>query len=427
MAGYIGTKAVALSTTTGNILGDMTVGGTTDVATLEFNSLSGTGAVTITDILDEDNLASNSATKLATQQSIKAYVDAQVDTVDTLAEILAIGNRTAGAGKIEFRDAAIFINSSADGQLDLVADTEIQIAATTIDINGAVDVSGAINVGVDDTGHDVKFFGATASAYMQWDASQDDLILGGVSRLGIATASPQAELYIGNADGSSRSIVVHTQNNGNARLRFREGANINSGFNEYSIGMFGNANALTFEIQGRDEAMRLDGSGNLTITDGNLIVGTAGHGIDFSAVTHLSSRTGGGNELLDRYEEGTYSPVLTGAGSGTDAGTGSYVIVGKLITVSVTFNNIGTGLAGNLSVNLPATANPQGAIDMYLPVQWYDLDWNSAAKAQYGYISDGSATLVPYYSKDAAASAIVQGDELKSSTYLRFTITYQIT
>jgi hypothetical protein len=142
MAGYIGTKAVALSTTTGNILGDMTVGGTTDVATLEFNSLSGTGSVTITDILDEDNLASNSATKLATQQSIKAYVDSQVDTVDTLAEILAIGNRTSGTGKIEFRDAAIFINSSADGQLDLVADTEIQIAATTVDLNGALDVSG---------------------------------------------------------------------------------------------------------------------------------------------------------------------------------------------------------------------------------------------------------------------------------------------
>jgi hypothetical protein len=142
MAGYIGTKAVALSTTTGNILGDMTVGGTTDLATLEFNSLSGTGAVTITDILDEDNLASNSATKLATQQSIKAYVDSQVDTVDTLAEILAVGNRTSGAGKIEFRDAAIYLNSSEDGQLDIVADIEIQIAATTVDLNGNLDVSG---------------------------------------------------------------------------------------------------------------------------------------------------------------------------------------------------------------------------------------------------------------------------------------------
>ena len=48
--------------------------------------------------------------------------------------------------KIQFRDTAIFINSSADGQLDLVADTEIQIAATTLDINGNVDVSGTLTV-----------------------------------------------------------------------------------------------------------------------------------------------------------------------------------------------------------------------------------------------------------------------------------------
>jgi len=48
--------------------------------------------------------------------------------------------------KLQFRDTAIYINSSVDGQLDLVADTEIQIAATTIDINGAVDISGALTL-----------------------------------------------------------------------------------------------------------------------------------------------------------------------------------------------------------------------------------------------------------------------------------------
>ena len=51
--------------------------------------------------------------------------------------------------KVQFRDAAIYVNSSADGQLDIVADTEIQIAATTIDINGNVEISGTIaQVGV---------------------------------------------------------------------------------------------------------------------------------------------------------------------------------------------------------------------------------------------------------------------------------------
>jgi len=48
--------------------------------------------------------------------------------------------------KLQFRDTAIYINSSTDGQLDLVADTEIQIAATTVDINGNVDISGTLTV-----------------------------------------------------------------------------------------------------------------------------------------------------------------------------------------------------------------------------------------------------------------------------------------
>jgi cytoskeletal protein CcmA (bactofilin family) len=127
--------------------------GQVEATTVEFDNLSGTGAVSVTNILDEDNMASDSATALATQQSIKAYVDAQVDTVDTLAEILAIGNTTGAtdiavdsAQKVQFRDAAIYINSSVDGQLDIVADTEIQIAATTVDLNGNLDVSGDIDV-----------------------------------------------------------------------------------------------------------------------------------------------------------------------------------------------------------------------------------------------------------------------------------------
>ena len=53
----------------------------------------------------------------------------------------------ASTEKLQFRDTAIYINSSADGQLDLVADTEIQIAATTIDMNGAVDISGNLGIG----------------------------------------------------------------------------------------------------------------------------------------------------------------------------------------------------------------------------------------------------------------------------------------
>ena len=60
----------------GNITGNTTVSGT-----LTFGSLSD-GTITIADFKDEDNMASNSATALATQQSIKAYVDSQLGVQD---------------------------------------------------------------------------------------------------------------------------------------------------------------------------------------------------------------------------------------------------------------------------------------------------------------------------------------------------------
>jgi len=55
--------------------------------------------------------------------------------------------------------------------------------------NGGGQFNGAINVGVDDTGYDVKFFGDTASAFMLWDASADDLILGGAAGLSVNSAA----------------------------------------------------------------------------------------------------------------------------------------------------------------------------------------------------------------------------------------------
>ena len=51
------------------------------------------GTVTVTDTLDEDNMASNSDVALATQQSIKAYVDAQVaGNTTTIAKLMFMGS-----------------------------------------------------------------------------------------------------------------------------------------------------------------------------------------------------------------------------------------------------------------------------------------------------------------------------------------------
>ena len=79
--------------------------------------------------------------------------------------------------KLQFRDTAIYINSSTDGQLDLVADTEIQIAATTIDMNGAVDISGNLDVGGNLTVTGTTTFnGGTLTL---GDANTDNIVFGG--------------------------------------------------------------------------------------------------------------------------------------------------------------------------------------------------------------------------------------------------------
>ena len=176
--GIIATTAdINGGTIDGSVIGGSTpaaLTGSVVVANTSLN-IAGDGA-TVTGIKDEDNMASNSPTKLATQQSIKAYVDSQIGTFDTLSEILSVGNTTSGndidvstTDKIQFRDAALYINSSQDGQLDIVADTEIQIAATTVDLNGLLDVSGNIVVtgtvdGVDVAARDAVLTNTTTVA-----------------------------------------------------------------------------------------------------------------------------------------------------------------------------------------------------------------------------------------------------------------------
>ena len=68
---------------------------------------------------------------------------ANLDVVDIDGAVnIAAATTIATNNKIQFRDSAIYLASSADGQLDIVADDEVQIATTLVDINGNLDVSG---------------------------------------------------------------------------------------------------------------------------------------------------------------------------------------------------------------------------------------------------------------------------------------------
>jgi len=69
--------------------------------------------------------------------------------------------------------------------IDLAGDIDVDGTANldAVDIDGAVQIDNTVTVGVNDTGYDVKFFGATSGAYMLWDESTDDLVLAGASKL----------------------------------------------------------------------------------------------------------------------------------------------------------------------------------------------------------------------------------------------------
>jgi hypothetical protein len=79
-------------------------------------------------IADEDDMSSNSATKLATQQSIKAYVDSQVASKDTLAELTDTNISSLASAHILIYDGSdSFDNKAVSGDI-------------TIDANGVVTI-----------------------------------------------------------------------------------------------------------------------------------------------------------------------------------------------------------------------------------------------------------------------------------------------
>ena len=64
------------------------------------------------------------------------------DTDVTLTHVADTGLLLNSSRQLQFGDSGTYIHQSADGTLDLVADTEIEINATTIDMNGALNLSG---------------------------------------------------------------------------------------------------------------------------------------------------------------------------------------------------------------------------------------------------------------------------------------------
>jgi len=105
------------------------------------------------------------------------------------------------SGNLTIGGALAAVTLDISGDIDFDGTTNLDI----VDIDGAVQVDATVTVGVDDTGYDVKFFGDTASAFMQWDASADDLILGGAAGLIV----PEGKLTLGSTAVTSTAAELN--------------------------------------------------------------------------------------------------------------------------------------------------------------------------------------------------------------------------
>ena len=173
------------------------------------------------------------------------YLGADQDV--TLTHVADTGILLNSTRQLQFGDSGTYIHQSADGVLDLVSDTEIEINATTIDINGAVvasgeiaaasldisgnvdidgitnldvvDIDGAVQIdatltiGADDQGYDVILYGDTASANLTWDTSADDLIFNGAAGLIV----PDGQFTLGSTAVTSTAAEINLIDGGTSR------------------------------------------------------------------------------------------------------------------------------------------------------------------------------------------------------------------
>ena len=224
----------------------------------------------------------------------------------------------AGDSKLSFHDAAGGENiiASSDGHLEINAGATLDITAPTVDINvatklnvdGASQFNNTITVGVNDTGHDVKFFGATAGQYLLWDESADELALVGDSKLSfhdaaggeniIATSDGHLEVNAGTTldiTAPTVDIYVGTTLNVDGASQFNNTITVGENDTGYDVKFFG-ATSGAYMLWDEDvDDLILAGAANFSIDNTD----------DSSSTTTGSFHTDGGVGIAKKLYVGT--------------------------------------------------------------------------------------------------------------------------
>ena len=257
----------------------------------------------------------------------------------------------ASTEKLQFRDTAIYINSSTDGQLDLVADSEIQIAATTVDINGNVDISGTLTFGgaasfasnVSFGDNNITNVGSIALDTITNDGtdvtvdSSGDIIL---DADGADITLKDAGTTFGSLTNSSGELVIKSGSTPTAAITL-SGANTTIEGNLTVDGNFDVTGTLDFS----DSAITNVGSIQLDSIAGDADSNTS---ITFSGSDVITMATGGTTALtIDASQNVTVAGDLTVTGDDITMGTNT---AGNLLVADGTnFNSIAVSSLSEIS------------------------------------------------------------------------------
>jgi hypothetical protein len=150
-------------------------------------------------------------------------------------------------------------------------------------------------------------------------------------------------------DSSNKSYTITARGNdqANARVRIK---NTGTGGEDYAFvagqNNIGNVGLSLFKVGVGTSLLLDDGSGNFKVSGGNVVIGTAAKGIDFSANANAPGMT---SELLNWYETGTWTPTDgSGAGLALTVANATYTRIGRLVTA-------------NFAITYPATADVTNA------------------------------------------------------------------
>ena len=140
--------------------------------------------------------------------------------------------------------------------------------------------------------------------------------------------NPSIRIYRPSGGGDVGSLAFASSQGTNAYINWRGGGGTKG--LQFFTSTSGNDGSTTEKVRITED---------LNILDGNLVIGTSGHGIDFSATSDGSGTTT--SELLSDYEEGTFTPLLGGSNYGTYnvTGVGKYTKIGRVVNYQVQFIN----------------------------------------------------------------------------------------